>query len=196
MSDMPVRFRCSSCHRLLGIARRKIGSQIACPQCGASVTVPEKDDPVDTPPPMSALPPRETHPATDDAQLGIDIELLVPPKAVATAPPPRNGPPKPAAAPAPAPAAPRRRPGEEAPLFEGKDFDALLGLPAKGGQPLELDEKPAGKKKPVSGSDALSLDDEARPLVLTPQKATLLIVAVVVFLGVAFAAGFLIASRS
>ena len=43
---------------------------------------------------------------------------------------------------------------------------------------------------------ALSLDDEARPLVLTPQKATLLIVAVVVLLGIAFAAGFLIAARS
>ena len=31
---MPIRFRCPHCERLLGIARRKAGTPIRCPQCG------------------------------------------------------------------------------------------------------------------------------------------------------------------
>jgi hypothetical protein len=152
------------------------------------LTVPAQDEvsePAPTPAPVSVP---ET---AAGRELELEIELLQPPRHAVTATQPRNGPPKPAPATAPTP---RRHPGGDQPLFEGEDFDALLGL--KGGQPLALDDGPAAKKKPVSGADAMSLDDEARPLVLSPQKATLLIVAVVVLLGVAFAAGFLIASRS
>lgn len=37
---MPIRFRCSYCNRLLGIATRKAGTQTTCPHCGNSITVP------------------------------------------------------------------------------------------------------------------------------------------------------------
>ncbi|HEV3383571.1 MAG TPA: hypothetical protein VG097_02085, partial [Gemmata sp.] len=40
---MPIRFRCGYCNRLLGIARRKAGSETTCPHCGYTLTVP--DDP-------------------------------------------------------------------------------------------------------------------------------------------------------
>ena len=37
---MPIRFRCSYCNRLLGIATRKAGMETICPHCGYTITVP------------------------------------------------------------------------------------------------------------------------------------------------------------
>ena len=37
---MPVRFRCSECQSLLGIASRKAGESVRCPRCGAVLAVP------------------------------------------------------------------------------------------------------------------------------------------------------------
>jgi hypothetical protein len=37
---MAIRFRCSACNRRLSIATRKAGTQTACPNCKATVTVP------------------------------------------------------------------------------------------------------------------------------------------------------------
>jgi hypothetical protein len=170
---MPIRFRCPYCNRLLGIARRKAGTETVCPQCGKTVTVPGPDD---TPP--GGGPPLE-----------LDDSPALPRAAapVVSAPQPPTAPPRPAAKPQP-----RRHPADDPPLFEGVDFDALLGMKPRP-EPLDPDDRPA--KKPVAGMDALSLDEEPRPLTLTPQRATLLIALVVVLLGVAFAAGFLIASN-
>jgi hypothetical protein len=81
---------------------------------------------------------------------------------------------------------------DERPLFEQSDVDAILGLPNGGAAPDRHNASPAAK--PVSGMDVNSLDDD-NALVLTAQKVTLLVVGIVVLLGVAFAAGFLIASR-
>lgn len=169
---MPIRFRCPQCSRLLGIARRKAGSQTACPQCGGLITVPATDEPLDLTPLLDT----EGNGAAS----------------VATAPPPKAAP-----KPAPPKAAPRpqpqRHPGDDPPLFEGEDFDALLGVrPAPA--PLSLDDDPP--KPAHGGTDAMSLHEEVKPLVLTPQKATLLVAVVVVLLGVAFALGFLIASKT
>jgi hypothetical protein len=176
---MPIRFRCPYCNRLLGIARRKAGAETVCPQCGKTVTVPGPDD----------TPPAES-PALD-----LDDAPSVPRMsgpAVSAAPPAAAAAP-PAAAPRPAAKPqPRRQPEDDLPLFEGEDFDALLGVKPKP-DPLDLDDRPA--KQPVTGMDALSLEEEPRPLVLTPQRATLLVALVVVLLGVAFAAGFLIGSN-
>lgn len=40
---MPIRFRCQRCRQLLGIASRKAGSEIECPKCGISQTVPAEE---------------------------------------------------------------------------------------------------------------------------------------------------------
>ena len=47
---MPVRFRCHHCNQLLGIARRKIGTEVSCPTCRKMLLVPAVDSPdVDRP---------------------------------------------------------------------------------------------------------------------------------------------------
>jgi phage FluMu protein Com len=40
---MPVRFRCKHCNQLLGIARRKMGTEVRCPECRKMVVVPAVD---------------------------------------------------------------------------------------------------------------------------------------------------------
>lgn len=40
---MPIRFHCKRCHRWLGIASRKAGSEIQCPKCGWSQVVPNEE---------------------------------------------------------------------------------------------------------------------------------------------------------
>ena len=49
---MPIRFRCSHCNQLMGIARRKAGMQVQCPTCHAQVVVPKSDaaEPPESPP--------------------------------------------------------------------------------------------------------------------------------------------------
>jgi len=39
---MAIRFYCKNCHRLLGIASRKAGTPIECPECGTSQVVPDE----------------------------------------------------------------------------------------------------------------------------------------------------------
>lgn len=36
---MPVQFICPACRRTLSVGRKKIGCQVTCPKCGASITV-------------------------------------------------------------------------------------------------------------------------------------------------------------
>ncbi len=40
---MAIRFHCQRCRQMLGIASRKAGSEIACPKCGLSQTVPSEE---------------------------------------------------------------------------------------------------------------------------------------------------------
>lgn len=40
---MPVHFACKQCHQLLSVTRRKIGSEVVCPKCGRSSTVPDEE---------------------------------------------------------------------------------------------------------------------------------------------------------
>jgi predicted lipid-binding transport protein (Tim44 family) len=58
---MPVRVECPHCHKSLGVPRRKRGSSIACPRCGANFVVPQDADeeapasgPLDVGPALSA----------------------------------------------------------------------------------------------------------------------------------------------
>jgi hypothetical protein len=82
-------------------------------------------------------------------------------------------------------------------LFEQDNVDALLGLD-RPGQPLGVEEgeAKAKKRKPVSGMDAMSLEDGPGKIVLSSQKATLLVVVAVVLISLAFVAGFLLGSRA
>jgi hypothetical protein len=41
---MAIRFRCTSCSQLMGIAERKAGTMVACPKCQAQVVVPMRDN--------------------------------------------------------------------------------------------------------------------------------------------------------
>ena len=82
---MPVRFRCRHCHQLLGIAHRKIGTEVNCPTCHNKVMVPATDAPdVDRP----------TARKPDPLFEGSDLDALLQPSPV-----------EPAVAPAPAPRA-------------------------------------------------------------------------------------------
>jgi phage FluMu protein Com len=40
---MPIRFYCKRCHQILGIASRKAGSEVECPKCGRTQTVPSEE---------------------------------------------------------------------------------------------------------------------------------------------------------
>lgn len=124
-----------------------------------------------------------TVPQPADATLGgelDEIDQLL--GKAATAPEP--------ATPVAAPAASRRKSGDS--LFETGDVDDLLGFTPALPSPAEQTPRPV--PRPTAGVDALSLDDPNGPWVLSPQKAALLVVAVVALLGVAFAAGFVIAN--
>jgi phage FluMu protein Com len=59
---MLVRFLCPACHKLLGVAPRKVGAQVTCPKCGATILVPNPEEAVptdilDSPPPTGSAAP-------------------------------------------------------------------------------------------------------------------------------------------
>ncbi|QJW99541.1 hypothetical protein [Frigoriglobus tundricola] len=114
---MPIRFRCSFCNRLLGIATRKAGTATTCPHCGCPLTVPLPQDDGRT---------ERVGLEEIDALLG-NTSTEAAPQAVA-APRPAEAPTAPAferAQVPPPPPVPAARP-DDRPLFEG-DVDALLG---------------------------------------------------------------------
>ena len=196
---MPIRFRCSYCNRLLGIATRKAGTETTCPHCGYTITVPF---------------PREEESKTDRLDLGDVDEMLGKSAAAGTGEPAVLAPPaRPAVVSAPAlpeeahpvkPAATRAQPSprsssaqkgtprpahsDDRPLFEN-DVDELLGEPAASAEP------PKPKAPPVSGPDARGLDDTPRSIVLTGGMATLLVIVVAALMAASFAAGYLLAPR-
>jgi len=51
---MPIKFRCSHCRQLLGIARAKAGQIVDCPTCGRAMRVPLRDG-LSEPPPRPTL---------------------------------------------------------------------------------------------------------------------------------------------
>lgn len=53
---MPIRFRCTRCDQLMGIARRKAGTRVRCPSCQSEVEVPPE-------PQEEASPAPPPHPA-------------------------------------------------------------------------------------------------------------------------------------
>ncbi|MBN9523321.1 hypothetical protein J0H58_33215 [bacterium] len=193
---MPIRFRCPHCNRLLGIATRKAGTEIACPQCGVSVSVPR---------PVGSDAPAARELDEIDALLGhsagsngVFVAEVAPPAVPAPPPRPHADPVRPPAvvAPKPAPPAPAKKKSGDS-LFENDDVDALLGLPSPLPPPAEDTApraRPKGGPKPVTGMDVQSLDGGDGTWVMSPQKVSLLVVGVALLLLVAFGGGFLVAS--
>jgi phage FluMu protein Com len=195
---MPIRFRCSYCNRLLGIATRKAGTQTRCPHCGHEITVPAPETEARTEHlTADGLPPLLGRGAT---------ELLSEP-AVATAPPVEKRRLEPARAPAPSAPQPgavgdkpkaaspppvkdgATQPGpDERPLFEA-DIDEIFGQSVA--QPAPERVKPPA----APGVDALSLGDTPRHIVVSAGTATLLMVVVVILLALAFAAGYFLSPK-
>ncbi len=52
---MPIRFRCQHCHQLMGIARRKAGTEVQCPTCRHNTLVPKEDEVAAEPAPRAAV---------------------------------------------------------------------------------------------------------------------------------------------
>jgi ribosomal protein S27E len=162
---MPVQFRCDRCRGKLSISRRKAGTQVACPKCGHLLTVP-----------------------TGKAVADDLTEMLTAVRAGA----------RPAKAAAggsnlPAPAAPPPVPTlDDMPLFERSDFERLLDPSVRAPEPLPLPPPPTDDGIPDRSRTAVAAHTPD-VLVLTRTTATLLVVAVVVLLGLAFVAGFLVA---
>lgn len=171
---MPIRFRCRQCNRLLGIARRKIGAVIACPQCGAQITVPDRDD-------ADLVP--DAAPAANGALDLSDIDELLNPTTQAKSAPPAA--PAMATRTAPPPAAKKK----EEPLFLG-DVDEMLGL---GSGPAIPIKSPPAKSKPEPDAEPLSLDPDPPSYTVSAGRATILVAAVLLLLALAFAAGYFIA---
>jgi hypothetical protein len=94
---MPIRFRCSYCNQLMGIARRKAGSTVRCPTCHADLVVPAAEDEPVSPP--AGSPPAES-PGTAAAGPLVfersDFEAFLDNPARPAAPPPAELPPPPA----------------------------------------------------------------------------------------------------
>jgi hypothetical protein len=153
---MPIRFRCRDCGQLLGIARRKAGAEVACPNCAKKLTVPSVDDPDLSPPADAPAAAAAANRGNPFERSDFDIELKPPPREparAAPAPPPRPAPPLRPAPPAPLPAPVAR------------EIDSM--------RPPSVSGPPVG-------------------VVLSPTLATVLTVAAILLLGLAFAAGLLV----
>lgn len=167
---MPIRFRCGYCKRLLGIARRKAGTETTCPYCHYTITVPPL--PVDD----------RTHLA--------EFEALVNPFASPTTPEPEPQPveAKPHGVLQHPRAAEPQHEGER-PLFE-QELDAVLSDLHTAHRPDEQMQR----HPPTSGMDALSLSPERGQLVLNSRKITVVAIGVFVLMVLSFLAGYLVAS--
>ena len=162
---MPIRFRCAYCNQLLGIARRKAGTVVRCPNCAGQVVVPTLEE--------AGLADGPQPPVMHGGQLfeGNEIDRMLEgaagdqPSAL-DIPPPRL--PSPALPPAPAAVAPMPMP-----------------VPMPGAMP-----KPAAA--PPGFSPAMAPGAAGTGIYLSPSRATLLSVIAVVALAIAFGLGLLV----
>ena len=160
---MPIRFRCVYCDKLLGIARRKAGAVVNCPQCGQPLIVP-------TPEPEPAAATAPPHPATPSAAPGRlferdDFEAMLHGDTLRTpdGPPPRRSRGGPRTEPAPLPPRP---------------FPVEQSLPAPAHS--ELDD-PGPRPRPATGG-----------ILLSTGVLVVLLIAVLILVGGAFGAGILV----
>lgn len=91
---MPIKFRCDDCRQLLGIARRKAGTEVNCPRCGKILVVPPEDqvdEGDDSPEPAESSTPALLERDDFDALLSAPQRVRVPVAQKAEAEPARNG---------------------------------------------------------------------------------------------------------
>jgi hypothetical protein len=163
---------------MLGIARRKAGTTVKCPRCSAEVRVPalagmavETNGPVGAAPAIPKSPPG----------------LPVAPRTV-----PLNQP------------RPVEKKLDSMPLFERPDFESLLNPAVENAKPNA--EPAAEEKQPYEPprrakrrerdeiEEAIDVEELTNTIVLTRTKLTVAAAVVAVLLGVAFAAGYVLAS--
>jgi hypothetical protein len=114
---MPIRFRCVYCDQLLGIAKRKAGSVVKCPNCAGQLIVPSpspSEDSSDTDMPTAAAEDVVAHPAATSSDK------------TAHSPPPGEGP---------------------GMLFERTDFDELLKPAIERREPALAGQGHRGRKQ-------------------------------------------------
>jgi ribosomal protein S27E len=197
-TEMPIRFRCPNCHQLLGIARRKAGTMVHCPTCSTSVLVPNSDEagdsPIPAPKPASTrphpdlAPPSAPAPAIEEKPAAPanlfdrdDFDALLRPSGESMAR-------EPAAAPRPAEPY-NHAPGPVAPLPRPAAVEPPPGLPPFPPAPLPWQ---AGQA-PAPAPPTLAPLSAAQPgLVLSPARATVLTVVVILLLAIAFGAGLIV----
>src|SRR5262245_60565525 len=197
---MPIRFRCVYCEQLLGIARRKAGTVVKCPNCGGQLIVP---------------PPEEIE-AGDKTLESADADEPAEPKIQAVkVGSSTRGRSAPVVAESPAGT-------EGAFLFERSDFDELL-RPAGEKKPSLAAQAAIGKKatpqtiqpaldlaeleplysmptaaQPTTGAAAPLIQPTTKPPVkragifLTPLRLTMALVLIVLALAGAFGGGLLV----
>lgn len=176
---MPIQFRCPSCDRMLGIAKRKAGSSVKCPRCAADVRVPalagmavESNGPVGAAP---AIPKGSSNTAT-------------------------------AAPPAPAVAKRAERKVDSMPLFERPDFESLLNPALEKAkpevtvaEPARVTPLPSQAYQPYpddSAEEAIDVEDLSNTIILTRNKLTIAVAVVAVLMGIAFAVGYFLAAAA
>jgi predicted RNA-binding Zn-ribbon protein involved in translation (DUF1610 family) len=138
---MPIRFPCTACGQLLGIATRKVGTEINCPTCGLAVIVPDEEQAklmrqsarherkqsayltADTPPEISI--PRESSEAFDGGLESFLTQLDVVPTAS-----------KPVTAPASIPPATKATASKASPAAISNPKPSLPGKKSNGTHPL------------------------------------------------------------
>jgi hypothetical protein len=200
---MPIRFRCVYCEQLLGIARRKSGTVVKCPNCAGQLIVP--------------LPESDDDDAGPDAPTASTDDVGGSRRAVTQME-------KTAPAPVPVPVRePQATVSEAGMLFERSDFDELLkpalerkpSLPAKSNPsgharrsapfvptvepapavshaaaPFDFAHQPAAPAAPVYAPSPASAQKSG--IVLTPVKLLLLAMLVLFGIGLAFTGGLLL----
>ena len=189
---MPIRFRCGYCNKLLGIARRKAGTETTCPHCGYSITVPDEPNEEQTemvdldeflnPPsaPESAPVPATRSPARSSGTAPIERAKAQTAFPATSNPPAFSGTSTPvlhaSKAPHPKDSADRE-----------PNVDLVVLTEAMPPSEIAKSSTTAGRLDAVGGT-------AKSQIVLSVTKATAILVGVVLLLALSFAAGFLLAS--
>jgi phage FluMu protein Com len=164
---MPIKFRCNYCNQLMGIAHRKAGMEVVCPTCKGKVLVPATSTEA---PPQPGNPPAA--PLFEQSDFGDFLNAPAQPEPV-LAGAPQVAEPQVAPLPQPMPQPQPRPAGIPRPLRLPSDFE------------FAVEPRPGAMANPTD-------DPAAGGIVLSPIKATLLTVAIILGLAVAFSAGLLV----